>query len=101
MVSAAWWWFLLGNGYHLRGACLGVALGACEMCICHPGILSLSGKWGMVERSAVLPVTFQPFALIFLCQVLRGHSLLFEAMGEMIEHSISYLIVFSKLNHCA
>ena len=75
MVSAAQWWFLLGNGYHLRGASLGVALRACEIWICHPGILSLPGRWGMVERSAVLPVTCQPFALIFLCQGLRGQSL--------------------------
>ena len=29
----------------------------------------------MVERSAILSVTCQPFALIFLCQGLRGQSL--------------------------
>ena len=46
MVSTAQWWFLLGNGYHLRGDSLRVALGACKVCICHPGILSLSGRWG-------------------------------------------------------
>lgn len=31
MFSAALWWLLLGNGYHLWGASLGVALGACEI----------------------------------------------------------------------
>ena len=58
----------------------------------------------MVERSAVLPVTCQPFALIFLCQGQRGRSLLllfFEAMGAMVEYSISHQILFSKLNYCA
>ena len=54
----------------------------------------------MVERSAILPVTYQPFALIFLCQGLGEHSLYFRAMGEVIKYSIPYLMLFSKLNHC-
>lgn len=49
----------------------------------------------MVERSSVPSVAFQPFEFIFLCQGLRGYSLYFGAMGEMIQHSTSYPMLFS------
>lgn len=47
MFSAALWWLLLGNGYHLWGASLGVARGACEIeCLScrHPLIVREKGS---------------------------------------------------------
>ena len=104
MASAAQWWFLLGNSYVSEGPLWGWLWKRVRYTFVIQASSHCQGDGGVVERSAILSITCQPFALIFLCQGQRGRSLLllfFEAMGAMVEYSISHQILFSKLNYCA